>query len=258
MLIDTHAHLDDPAFDVDRDEVVARARAAGVTNIVAVATDAASSARGLELSARYAGVYPTVGIHPNHAAQAAIGDWEQIERLARRPGVVALGETGLDRHWNTTPWEVQVDYFQRHLRLSRVTGLPVVIHTRDCQDEMLVMLWAEAAAGALRGVMHSFTGDAEAAVECVALGLYISFAGMVTYKKSEALRQVAAAVRIDRLLVETDSPYLAPQPVRGQRNEPAHVIYTARLLAELRGATLDEFAEQTTANARRLFRLPAP
>lgn len=253
-LFDTHAHLDEPRFDPDRAEVIARAAAAGVTRIVAVATTAASSQAGLRIAGQFAGVYPSVGIHPNYAAAVEPGDWDRIEQLARQPGVVALGETGLDKHWDDTPWEVQQDYFNRHLRLSSQTGLPVIIHTRDCQPEMLATLRAAAEAhGPLRGVMHSFTGDAQMAQDCLALGLYISFAGMVTFKKSDELRAVAASVPLDRILVETDCPYLAPHPLRGQRNEPAHVLHTATCLATARGLPLETFAAQTTDNARRLF-----
>lgn len=252
-LFDTHAHLDDLQFDADRDGVIERARAAGVSRIVAVATTADSSEIGLKLARQYRGVYPSVGIHPNYAAQAAAGDWERVEQLSRDATAVALGETGLDRHWDHTPWEMQQDYFGRHLRLSRLTGLPLIIHTRDCNVEMLATLRAAAADGPLHGVMHSFTGDAAMAAACLSLGLYISFAGMATFKKSADLREVAANIPADRLLIETDSPYLSPHPLRGQRNEPAHVVHTANCLADVRGVSLTEFAEQTTANARRLF-----
>lgn len=255
MLIDTHAHLDEPGFDADRDEVVARARAAGVARIVAIATTADSSAACLALAARYPSVYPTVGIHPNYCAQAASGDWDRVVELSRRPEVVGLGETGLDRHRDFTPFDVQRDYFDRHLRLSRQTGLPFVVHSRDCDADVLEMLRAAHASGPLRGVMHSFTGDAALSEQCLAMGLYVSFAGMVTFKKSDALHAVAATIPADRILVETDSPYLAPHPLRGQRNEPAHVVHTARRLAEVRGVSLEDFAAQATANAVRLFGL---
>lgn len=254
-LFDTHAHLDEPQFDVDRDMVLARAREAGVIQIVAVATTTVSSEIGIELSKKYPGVHPSVGIHPNYAAQATAEDWGRIVGLAADRRVVALGETGLDRHWDDTPWDMQQDYFQRHLRLSRQTGLPVIIHMRDCAQEMLSALQAAAADDPLHGVMHSFTGDAALASQCLALGLHISFAGMATFKKSHDLRAVAATIPADRILVETDSPYLSPHPLRGQRNEPANVRVTAAYLAEVRGVSLEVFAAETTANARRLFRL---
>jgi TatD DNase family protein len=255
MYFDTHAHLDDEQFDPDRDDVLARARAAGVESILAVATTAASSAVGIELAGKHAGVWASVGIHPNYAGQAQPGDWDEVVRLAERPRVVALGETGLDRHWDHTPWDVQQEYFDRHLRLSQHTGLPVVIHSRECDADILAMLREARARLPLVGVMHSFTGPAEMAAECLALGLAIGFAGMATFKKSDALRAVAATIPIDRILIETDSPYLSPHPLRGKRNEPAHVVHTAAALAQVRGEPLAEFAAATTANARRLFGL---
>lgn len=253
MLTDTHAHLDEAAFDADRAEVIARAHLAGVETILAIATTADSSAVGVRLASEFSGVFASVGIHPNYAAAAGPSDWDRVVELARSPRVVALGETGLDRHWDYTPWDVQRHYFDRHLRLSAETGLPVVVHTRDCEAEMLDALRTAARRGPLRGVMHSFTGDAAMAAECLALGLYISFAGMVTFKKSAALRETAATIPDDRILVETDSPYLSPHPLRGQRNEPANVIHTAACLTEIRGVSLEALSAQTTANARRLF-----
>jgi TatD DNase family protein len=253
MLFDTHAHLDDDQFLGERDEVIARARAAGVESILAVATTAASSAVGIALAQQYAGVWASVGIHPNYAGQAEPGDWEEVVRLAGQPKVVALGETGLDRHRDYTSWDVQQDYFDRHLRLSQETGLPIVIHSRECDAEIVAMLRDAHSRRAITGVMHSFTGTAEMAAECLAMGLYISFAGIVTFKKSDALRAVAATVPADRILIETDSPYLSPHPLRGKRNEPAHVVHTALCLAQARGVSFEDFAAQTTANARRLF-----
>jgi TatD DNase family protein len=199
-------------------------------------------------------VWATAGIHPNHAAEAEAGDWEAIARLAGQPRVVALGETGLDLYWKDTPLAVQQDYFDRHIRLSQASGLPLVIHLRETAAEILAMLREARQRGPLAGVMHSFTGTAQEAAEFLNLGLYISFAGMVTFKKSDELRQVAAGVPADRILVETDSPYLSPEPFRGKRpNEPARVVHTAECLARLRGVHFTEFARQTTENARRLF-----
>jgi len=255
-LFDTHAHLDQEEFDADRDEVLARARQVGVENVLSVGISAASSAATVELAARHAGLYAAVGIHPNNAAEAQAGDWDRIVTLASSPRVVALGETGLDRHWDYTPFELQQDYFDRHLRLSQQTGLPVVIHSRECDADILAMLREAARRGPLTGIMHSFSGDAATAAECLELGLHVSFAGMVTYKKNDALREVAKTIPADRLLIETDSPYLSPEPVRSvRRNEPAHVAHTAARLAAATGRPLEEFAQQTTANARRLFRL---
>jgi TatD DNase family protein len=200
-------------------------------------------------------VYAAVGIQPNYAAAAQAGDWEVIEQLAREPKVVAIGETGLDRYWDYAPLELQQDYFTRHVELARRLDLPFVVHCRDAEAEVVAQLRELAAAGPLRGVMHSFTGDLRTAQACLDLGLHISFAGMVTYKKNEPLRSVAAAVPLDRLLVETDAPYLAPAPHRGKRNEPGFVLHTARCLAEHRGIDPEELAARTTANARELFRI---
>ena len=211
----------------------------------------------LELAQQYEGVFASVGIHPNNAAEAQPGDWDRIVELAQNDRAVALGETGLDRYWHDTPFELQQDYFDRHLRLMQATELPVVIHMRDCQADVLAMLRDACTRGPLRGVMHSYTGDAAGAAECCELGLFISFAGMVTYKKSQDLRDVAAGVPADRILVETDSPYLSPEPLRGKRNEPANVVHTARVVAAARGMSYDDFAARTTANAQRLFNLPS-
>jgi TatD DNase family protein len=254
MLFDTHTHLDQAEFDDSRDDVVARAAAAGVEAMIAVGTTAAASRKCVELAARYGSVYAAVGIQPNYVAEREADDWAEIERLAAAPRVVAIGETGLDRHWDYTPFDQQQEYFDRHIRLARRLDLPVIVHMRDCDDDILAMLRDAHRAGPLRGVMHSFTGGEAMAAECVELGLYVSFAGMVTYKKSQPLRDCARAVPADRLLVETDCPYLSPEPVRSQRpNEPALVVHTAACLAQERGQTLEDFAAQTTANARALF-----
>jgi TatD DNase family protein len=252
-LFDTHAHLDQPEFDSDRQAMLDRACQAGVLQMLAVGITAATSRACVELAAAQEGVHAAVGIQPNYCGQAEPGDWDQVLSLVERPKVVALGETGLDRYWDYTPWPVQQDYFDRHLRLSQQCGLPFVVHSRDCDAEIVAMLREARQRGPLAGVMHSFTGDAATAAECLELGLYISFAGMVTFKKSQALRDVAAAVPPDRILIETDSPYLAPHPLRGKRNEPANLVHTARTLADVRGQTLEEFARQSTANAQRLF-----
>jgi TatD DNase family protein len=255
-LIDTHAHLDDEQFQADLPGVLERARAAGVVGIVSVATTAVSTRASMAIAAAHALLHPTAGIHPNNAAEAARGDWDAVTALAADPAVVGIGETGLDRHWNYTPFETQEDYFARHLLLSRQLNKPVIIHCRDAEADVLRMLREEyGRAGAIRGVMHSFSGGGELAEACLAMGLHISFAGMLTYKTAAALREVAARIPVDRVLVETDSPYLAPVPVRGRRNEPAFVAHTAACLAEVLGVSAAELGEQTTANARRLFGL---
>ena len=259
MFFDTHTHIDQSEFDADRTEVVRRAEEAGVEAIVAVATTAEASDVCVRLAAEFDIVYAAVGIQPNYVAEALADDWDHVVSVATGPKVVALGETGLDRHWDFAPFEMQQDYFDRHLRLAQQRGLPFIVHMRECESDILAMLREAHGRGPLAGVMHSFTGDAEMAAECVELGLYISFAGMVTYKKSDALRGCAASIPAERLLIETDSPYLSPQPVRGKRrNEPANVRYTAECLAEVRSVPLETLAAITTANARRLFGLKEP
>jgi TatD DNase family protein len=254
QLFDTHAHLDQADFDADRAEVIARALDVGVENIISIGTTAATSAVCVRLAAEYTGVFAAVGMQPNYIAEADSGDWDHIVALAGEPGVVAIGETGLDRHWDFTPFDVQQDYFDRHLRLAAERGLPFVVHMRDCDDDILAMLRESHLRGPLVGVMHSFTGGAAMAEECLAMGMHISFAGMVTYKKSDELRAVAAMVPEDRILVETDAPYLSPEPVRKiKRNEPAHVAHTAACIAAVRGVSVEALAAQSTGNARRLF-----
>src|SRR4029079_14440156 len=254
QLIDTHAHLDQPEFDDDRPEVIARARGAGVENIVAVGISADTSDDCVALAGEYEGVQAAVGMQPNYLADAQPGDWDRIVAMLDRPGVVAIGETGLHRYWDFTPFTVQQDYFDRHIRLSQERGLPFIVHMRDCDEDILIMLREARQRGPLNGVLHSFTGSQAMADECLAMGLYISLAGMVTFKKSDELRSIAAAVPDDRILVETDSPSLSPAPVRKvKRNEPAHVRHTADCLAAVRGTTLADFAALTTANAERLF-----
>ena len=254
-LIDTHAHLDDEQLAPDLDAVIARAKAAGVVTIVAVGTTLETSRQAVQLAHNHTIVRAAVGIHPNYAAQASAGDWQSVVDLSREPRVVAVGETGLDRFRTDTPFEQQVDYFERHLGLARERALPVIIHCRDAEPDVLHCLSAAAGAGPVRGVMHSFSGQAATAARCLELGLYISFAGQLTFKnrKFDALREVARLVPLDRLLVETDSPYLAPEPHRGERNEPAYVRLTAERLADLRGMTFAELAAATASNARRLF-----
>jgi TatD DNase family protein len=258
-LFDTHAHLDDDQLAADVAGVVARAAAAGVTRILAVGTTAQSSRRCLAHANAFSGVWSSAGIHPNHAAEAEAGDWDQIVHLADQPRVVALGETGLDLYWKDTPLPLQQDYFDRHIRLSQSIGLPLVIHLRETAVEILAMLREARKRSELRGIMHSFTGTTDQAAEFLDLGLYISFAGMLTFKKSDDLRATAATIPIDRLLVETDSPYLSPEPFRGKRpNEPARVVHTAECLARLRRMSLNDLVQQTTANALALFSRIAP
>jgi TatD DNase family protein len=254
-LFDTHAHLTDERFRDDLPAVLDRAAAAGVTHVVCVATTAADSPHSVRVAGESSLVWASVGIQPNHVAEAGPDDWSVVERLADSPHVVALGETGLDRHWDYTPFPQQEDYFARHLALSRRNGLPVIIHCREAEADVVRMLREDYDRhGPVAGVMHSFTGDRPTAEACLQMGLFVSFAGMVTYKNAQDLRDVAANVPADRLLVETDCPYLAPVPVRGKRNEPGYVSHTAACLAAVRGVASDDLAMQTTRNALALFR----
>jgi TatD DNase family protein len=255
-LVDTHAHLEDHRLRDDLEGVINRARAAGLVQIIAIGTTAADSATVLEIAVRHSGIFAAVGVQPNHVAEAAPEDWLRIIELSARPRVVAIGETGLDRYWDHTPFAMQQDSFERHLTLAHERGLPVVIHCRNCEAELIEHL-----AGLQRpvqGVLHSFTGTPEHAAAFLKLGLHISFAGMITFSNNnlDALRDAAKQVPLDRLLVETDSPYLSPHPVRGRSNQPSHLAWTAQFMAQLVGVSNEEFAARTTANARRLFGLP--
>ncbi len=259
ILFDTHTHIDQDDFDQTRDAVLQQAREAGVTQLVAVGCTAEASRKSVQLARQYEGVYAAVGIQPNYIAEAEPNDWAVIKQLVSEPGVVAVGETGLDRHWDYTPFDVQQDYFDRHMRLAEQHKLPFVVHMRDCDDDIMQMLREARQRGILKGIMHSFTGKPAMAAECVELGMHISFAGMVTFKKSTDLRECAATIPADRLLLETDCPYLSPEPVRGKRpNQPAYVRHTAGCVAEVRGVSLEELAAQTTANACKLFGLSPP
>jgi TatD DNase family protein len=265
MLIDTHAHLDESTFDVDRDDVLGRARDAGLVGVLSVGITAQTSRAAVDLAEQYGDVWAVVGIQPNYVSQVAPGDWELIERLAEHPRVVAVGETGLDRYWDHSPSELQAEYFSRHLELSRAIGKPFVVHCREAEAEVVAQLQESARRGPLRGVMHSFCGDHETASACLELGLHLSFAGMLTYRKNDMLRAVAARVPPSRLLVETDAPYLVPHQARESkkrgglgmsRNEPAFVRFTAECLAEQVGLSREAVERVTTANARELFGLP--
>lgn len=253
-LFDTHTHLDDEQFHGEVSGVIQRAREAGVTTILTVGTTRASSEMSVGIARQCPQVLAAVGIQPNYGHTSTPDDWDRIVELARDPQVRAIGETGLDTYWDYTPMDTQRRLFDAHLRLAHETGLPVIVHMRDCGDLTVNMLREASERGPLRGVMHSFTGTAAIAEQCLALGLHISFAGMVTFKKSNELREIARTIPEDRLLIETDSPYLAPHPQRGRRpNEPALLVHTAQCLADVRGVTLEALAATTRTNARRVF-----
>lgn len=253
-LFDTHAHLDDGRFANDLVEVLDRATKAGLERILTIGIDLETSRNAVRLAQEHALLAAVVGIQPNHVSEAAAGDFDEIVKLLDSPKVVGVGETGLDRYWDRAPFDLQEGYFRRHLQLCRERNLPVVIHCREAEGDVVRVLREEfVSRGPVRGVMHSFSGDAETARACLEMGLHISFAGMVTFKNNQALRDVAKGVPLDRLLVETDSPYLAPMPHRGKRNEPAYVAHTATCLAEVFGIPPESLAAKTTENARALF-----
>lgn len=254
-LIDTHCHLDAEAFHQDLDEVILRAAAEGVSQLLTIGVTLETSQAAIVLANRHPAVSAVVGIQPNYVQSAGPSDWEQIVDLAGHPRVVGIGETGLDRYWDYAPLELQQEYFIRHINLSRQCGKPFVVHCREAEPDVVALLTQEAARGPLNGVMHSFCGDIDTAGACIDLGLHISFAGMLTFRKNQSLRDVAKTIPTDRLLVETDAPYLAPHPNRGKRNEPAWVRLTLNCLAEVHDMSPDEMAAVTTENARRLFRL---
>lgn len=256
MLIDTHAHLFDDRIEAELPAVLDRAAKAGIERVVCIGIDRESSIASIDIAKRFPIVVAAVGIQPNHAAEAKPGDWDAIAALAEDSHVHAIGETGLDRYWDRTPFDVQEDYFARHMDLARRLGKPFVIHCREAEADVVRMLREEHDRhGPPRAVMHSFSGDQATADACLAMGLSISFAGMLTYKTAADLRAVASKVPLERLLVETDCPYLAPVPHRGKRNEPAYVAHTAAVLAEAKGVSVAVIEEWTTKNARELFGL---
>jgi TatD DNase family protein len=255
-LVDTHAHLEDERFRGEVEQVIARARAAGLVRVVVVGTTPEDSLACLQRARFEPLLAPAVGLHPTHLAGLAPDAFESIAELARDPLVVGIGETGLDNYWKEVPLEVQIPSLRRHLALSRQTGKAIILHCRDAAEPLMEELRADFEShGPLRGVLHSFCGDQVQAEHALAMGLYLSFSGMITQKGNQALRDLAATIPRDRLLVETDSPYLAPRPHRGQRNEPAFVRHTCQTLAECHGVEPGDMARATTDNARRLFGL---
>jgi TatD DNase family protein len=250
---DSHCHLDPMRYGGELSEVIGRARAAGVAGMTVIGTRAADSESAADLAAREPGLAAAAGIHPNDVAAIEPDEWDRITRLVASGRVAAIGETGLDWFRDYAPRELQRDFFDRHIRLAQKLGLPLVVHTRDSIRDTLDTLREALARGPLVAVLHAFTGSPQEAEEAVSLGCCLGFAGMVTFRSAADLREVAAAVPAERLLIETDSPFLSPEPVRGRRNEPAHVVHTARCLAIARGVPLERLAAETTANARRVF-----
>jgi TatD DNase family protein len=252
-LVDSHCHLDFPDFSRDIDAVVARARAAGVTHIVTISTLVKRHVEVLAIAERFPPVYCSIGTHPHHAQEELDIPVAELIRRTRHPKVVAIGEAGLDYHYQLSTRDAQEQGLRNHIAAARATGLPLVIHSREADADMAAILTEETGKGAFSAVLHCYTGGRDLAQQAVALGLFISFTGVLTFKKSDDLRAIAKALPADRILVETDSPYLAPGPYRGKRNEPAYVVETAQVLAETRGVSLAQIAMETSDNFFRLF-----
>jgi TatD DNase family protein len=254
MLIDSHCHLDFPDFAADLDGTVERARAAGVGLMLTIGTKLSQFPGVLAIAERYPDVWCSVGVHPHEAAtEGPAATTAHLVELARHPKVVGFGETGLDFYYEHSPRDAQEHAFRAHIAAARQAGLPLIVHTRDADNEMAAILAEEMGKGAFTGLLHCFSSSRQLAERAVDLGFHISLSGIVTFKKSDELRATAAAVPLDRLLVETDAPYLAPVPMRGKTNEPAFVVHTAAKVAETKGVSPEALAEATSANFLRLF-----
>lgn len=253
MLIDTHCHLDMKLFDSDRNEVVKRAKEDGIEYIINIGSDREGNIKGLKVSNEYPHVFSSVGIHPHDAKTLDERLFNEIKEWAQKPKVVAIGEIGLDYHYLHSPKKVQIDTFKKQIALAKELSLPIIVHSREAREDTLDILKKEAKW--IPGVMHCFSGDMDMAKQVIEIGFYISFAGQVTFKKAEELREVAKAIPDERLLIETDAPYLSPVPKRGKRNEPSYLKHTAQALADIRGVTLEDIARITSLNAKRLFKI---
>ena len=253
MLVDSHCHLDFPDFTSELDAVVARAHAASLMKIVTISTRVRRHSEVLAIAERFEKVFCSVGTHPHYAHEELDVSARDLIERARHPKVVGIGEVGLDYHYDNSPREAQERSLRTHIAAARETGLPLIIHCRDAGADMARILEEEMRQGAFPAVLHCFTGGRDLARAGVELGCYVSFSGILTFKRSDALRDIAAELPADRILVETDAPYLAPQPWRGKRNEPAFVVETARVLAQCRGVDAEAIARQTTENFFRLF-----
>jgi TatD DNase family protein len=256
-MIDSHCHLDFEAFGPDRDQVLTRAREAGVTCFICIGSgsDTVSARQSVALAAEQPDVFAAVGVHPHDVARMTEADWTELEGLARAPRVVGVGETGLDYHYNHSPADVQRQAYERFVALARAAGRPVISHVRDAHDDAVEIL-TRAGAAEVGGVIHCFTGGVAEARRYLDMGHHLSFSGILTFKNAQPIRDAAAFAPLDRVLVETDAPFLAPIPHRGKRNEPSFMKETLRVLAEVRGADVSEVERATAENTRRLFRLP--
>jgi len=253
MLVDSHCHLDFPDFAPELEAVVARAEAAGVGHMVTISTRVRRHAQVLAIAERFPNVTCSVGTHPHHAHEELDITAEDLVARAEHPKVVAIGEAGLDYHYDNSPRDAQEQGFRTHIAAARATELPLVIHAREADEDTARILEDEMGKGPFPAVLHCYTGGPDLARRAIALGHSISFTGIVTFRNSAALREIAGSLPADRFLVETDAPYLAPLPYRGKRNEPAYVVEVAKVLAEVRGVSADEIARQTTENFFRLF-----
>jgi TatD DNase family protein len=254
MLVDSHCHLDFPELAADLDGVIARAKAAGVGRFLTIGTTLAKFAAVRAAAEHAPEIDCTIGVHPHEAKVEPLDGPDVLLREAQHPKVIGFGESGLDYYYNHSPREAQIANFRAHIAAAREADLPLVVHTRDAEDDTIAILTEEQTRGAITGVIHCFTGTKRLAQAMVDIGFLISVSGIATFKKAQDLRDAIATVPLDRLLVETDSPYLAPQPVRGKPNEPAYVVHTAAMLAELKGVTPDALADATTDNFFRLFK----
>lgn len=256
MLIDSHCHLDSDQFDQDREAVIERALAAGVTHMVAIGTGNGPPdlEAGIRLADKYEAFYATIGVHPHDASQATEETFQRLSALATHPKVVAIGEIGLDYHYDFSPREVQQAVFRKQMQIAADAKKPIVIHTREAWDDTISLV-REHWDFTRGGIMHCFSGGPKEAQQALDLGFYLSFGGIVTFPKALEIQEAARMAPVDRILIETDSPYLAPVPKRGKRNEPAYIVETARKLAALRGVSEQEIAESTTANFLRLIDL---
>ena len=253
MLVDSHCHLDFPDFAEELDDIVARAEAAGIGRMVTISTRVRQFDGVLAVAERYDSVFCSVGTHPHNADEELDIEPADLVRISGHPKVVAIGEAGLDYHYDNSPREAQAEGLRRHIAAARETGLPLVIHARDADSDMAAILTEETEKGAFPAVLHCFSSGRGLAETGIRLGHYVSFSGILTFSRAEELRDIARDMPSDRILVETDAPYLAPTPFRGKRNEPSYVVNTARVLAETRGVGENEIADQTTENFFRLF-----
>ena len=253
MLVDSHCHLDFPDFASELDDVVARARGVGIGRMVTISTRVKKHDQVRAVAERFDDVFCSVGTHPHNAHEELDIGADELLKLIEHPKVVAIGEAGLDYHYDNSPRDAQAQGFRAHIAAARQSRLPLVIHSRDADDDMARILEEESGKGAFPAVLHCFTGGRDLAMRAIALGHYVSFTGILTFKATQNLRDIAAELPADRILVETDAPYLAPGKFRGKRCEPAYVVETAKVLAETRGVTFDEIARQTTENFFRLF-----